>query len=172
LAEAGYPNGEGFPEVEILYNTQESHRKIAVAIQQMWTQALGISSTPMNKEWKVYLDATDNGNYDISRRGWIGDYVDPNTFLDMMITDGGNNKTGFSDTRYDEIILREAPKKLDQEERFALYREAETILMEQMPIIPVYTYVSKHLIVPSLRGLPANIMDYYNWKYVYLDPAH
>jgi len=172
LAEAGYPNGEGFPEVEILYNTQESHRKIAVAIQQMWTQALGISSTPMNKEWKVYLDATDNGNYDISRRGWIGDYVDPNTFLDMMITDGGNNKTGFRDTRYDEIILREAPKKLDQEERFALYREAETILMEQMPIIPVYTYVSKHLIVPSLRGLPANIMDYYNWKYVYLDPAH
>ncbi len=169
LAEAGFPNGENFPDFDILYNTQENHQKIAVAVQQMWAETLGISAAPMNQEWKVYLDSTDNFNYSISRRGWIGDYVDPNTFLDMMITDGGNNKTGFSDPRYDQLILRDAPAMLDQDERFKLYQEAESILMNAMPIIPIYTYQSKHLKHPSLKGLPSNIMDYYNWKYVYLE---
>ena len=86
----------------------------------------------------------------------------------MMITDGGNNKTGFSDARYDQLILRDAPATLDQQERFKLYQEAEAILMNAMPIIPIYTYQSKHLKHPSLKGMPPNIMDYYNWKYVYL----
>lgn len=170
LAEAGYPNGEGFPEFEILYNTQESHRRMAVAIQQMWASELNIMVTLVNQEWKVYLENQDNLNYDISRRGWIGDYVDPNTFLDMYVTDGGNNKTGFSDPRYDEIILREAPATLDREARYELYREAETILMEAMPILPVYTYTTKHLIDPSVKGMPVNIMDHVNYKYIWLDP--
>ncbi|MEQ8409500.1 MAG: peptide ABC transporter substrate-binding protein [Gammaproteobacteria bacterium] len=170
LAEAGYPNGEGFPEFEILYNTQESHRRMAVAIQQMWASELNIMVTLVNQEWKVYLENQDNFNYDISRRGWIGDYVDPNTFLDMYITDGGNNKTGFSDPRYDEIILREAPATLDRDARYELYREAETILMEAMPILPVYTYTTKHLIDPSVKGMPTNIMDHVNYKYIWLDP--
>ena len=170
LAEAGYPNGEGFPEFEILYNTQESHRRMAVAIQQMWASELNIMVTLVNQEWKVYLENQDNFNYDISRRGWIGDYVDPNTFLDMYITDGGNNKTGFSDPRYDEIIMREAPATLDRDARYELYREAETILMEAMPILPVYTYTTKHLIDPSVKGMPTNIMDHVNYKYIWLDP--
>lgn len=170
LAEAGYPNGEGFPEFEILYNTQESHRRMAVAIQQMWASELNIMVTLVNQEWKVYLENQDNLNYDISRRGWIGDYVDPNTFLDMYVTDGGNNKTGFSDPRYDEIIMREAPATLDRDARYELYREAETILMEAMPILPVYTYTTKHLIDPSVKGMPTNIMDHVNYKYIWLDP--
>lgn len=170
LAEAGYPDGEGFPEFSLLYNTHESHRQIAVVIQQMWRQALNINVTLMNQEWQVYLDTQENMNYDVSRRGWIGDYVDPNSFLDMFITGGGNNKTGFANPRYDELILREAPTKLDNEERFALYQEAETLLIEEMPIIPIYTYQSKQLLHPSVRGRTANIMDHYNYKYIHLDP--
>lgn len=170
LAEAGYPNGEGFPEFEVLYNTQESHRRIAVAIQQMWMRELNIPATLLNQEWQVYLENQDNMNYEVSRRGWIGDYVDPTTFLEMYITDGGNNKTGFSDPRYDEIITREAPHTLDRDKRYALYQEAETILMNQMPIMPIYTYKTKHLVHPSVKGMPANIMDHYNYKYVWLDP--
>ena len=108
-------------------------------------------------------------NYEVSRRGWIGDYVDPNTFLDMYVTDGGNNNTGFSDPRYDEIILEQAPATLDRDERYALYKEAETILMEQMAILPVYTYSTKHLIQSSVKGMPPNIMDYHNFNYVYLE---
>ena len=169
LAEAGYPNGEGFPFFEILYNTQENHRRIAIAIQEMWRETLNINVGIINQEWQVYLESTGNMNYDIARRGWVGDYVDPNTYLDMYLTGGGNNMTGFSNARYDEIMLNEAPLKLDNQERFALYSEAETILMETMPIIPIYIYQTKNLKHPDMKGNPSNIMDHYNWKYVYLE---
>jgi oligopeptide transport system substrate-binding protein len=171
LAEAGFPEGRGFPGFEILYNTHEQHQKIAVAIQQMWRQTLGIQVGIVNQEWQVYLATQEELDYDISRRGWIGDYVDPNTFLDMFITDGGNNKTGFSNPRYDQIILREAPAIMDQERRYALFREAETLLIETMPIIPLYTYQSKHLIHPAVRGYPGNLLDWANWKYVHLEAS-
>ena len=170
LAEAGYPGGQGFPPIDILYNTHEDHRKIAVAIQQMFMQNLNIQVNLVNQEWKVYLDSHNNMNYDISRRGWIGDYVDPYTFLSMYITDGGNNKTGFSNARYDEIVLKEAPAELDRDKRYALYHEAETILLENMPILPIFTYQYKHLFTTSVKGMPDNIMGYYNYKYVYLEP--
>jgi len=169
LAEAGFPDGQGFPRFEILYNTHESHRQIAQVIQQMWRRELGLDVALVNQEWQVYLDTQENMNYEVSRRGWIGDYVDPYSFLDMFITDGGNNKTGFSDQRYDDLILRRAPATLDQDERFALYHEAETILIDTMPIIPIYTYQSKRLMHPAVRGRPANIMDHFNFKYIWLD---
>jgi len=108
--------------------------------------------------------------FDIARRGWIGDYVDPNNFLDLYLTGGGNNNTGFADPRYDEMILKLAPQAKTREERFAIFQEAETMLMEQMPILPIYTYTSKHLIHPSVQGLPSNLMDSLNLKYVSLDP--
>lgn len=171
LAEAGYPDGEGFPPIDILYNTQENHRKIAVAIQQMWQKELGISVVPYNQEWKVYLESQNSMNYTISRRGWIGDYVDPNTFLGMYTTGGGNNNTGFANPRYDEIIMEAAPKAKTREERYELFYEAETILMNEMPILPIYIYQTKQLIHPSVKGMPANIMDYKNWKYVSLEAA-
>lgn len=171
LADAGYPNGDGWPGMELIYNTQESHRKIAVALQQMWKDELGIEVTLANQEWKVYLDSVSQRNFQVARRGWIGDYVDPNNFLDLYLTDGGNNNTGYSDPRYDEMILEQAPKAQTKEERFAIFEAAETMLMEEMPILPVYTYVSKHLIHPSVRGLPSNLMDSLNLKYVWLDAS-
>jgi oligopeptide transport system substrate-binding protein len=170
LVEAGYPGGEGFPGFTILYNTLEQHQTIAVAIQQMWRQELGINVEIQNQEWQVYLNSQNLMDYDVVRRGWIGDYVDPYNFLDLFITDGGNNRTGFSNARYDEIILREAPAALDRETRYALYREAEELLMAEMPVIPLYIYQSKHLHHPSLKGMvPFNIMDSRNWKHVYLE---
>jgi oligopeptide transport system substrate-binding protein len=170
LADAGYPNGDGWPGLELIYNTSESHRKIAVALQQMWKDVLNISVTISNQEWKVYLDSVTQMDFQIARRGWIGDYVDANNFLDLYLTDGGNNNTGFSDPRYDEMILKLAPQAETREERYRIFHEAETMLMEQMPILPIYTYTSKHLIHPSVRGLPANLMDSLNLKYVWLDP--
>jgi len=169
LAEAGYPNGEGWPGLEITYNTSESHRKIAVALQQMWKTALNIDITIANQEWKVYLDSVTQMDFQIARRGWIGDYVDPNNFLDLYLAGGGNNNTGYADPRYDELILRKAPQAKTKEERFALFNEAETMMMEEMPIIPIYTYTSKHLIHPSVKGMPSNLMDSVNLKYVWLE---
>ena len=169
LAEAGYPNGSGWPGLELTYNTSEDHRKIAVALQQMWKDALNIEVTLTNQEWKVYLDSITQMDFQIARRGWIGDYVDPNNFLDLFLTGGGNNSTGFADPRYDDLILRKAPQASTREARYAVFHEAETLLMEQMPIIPVFTYTSKHLIHPSVNGMPPNLMDWANFKYVWLD---
>ncbi len=170
LAEAGYPGGKGWPGIEIKYNTSENHRKIAVALQQMWKDALNIEVTIANEEWKVYLDSVTQMNFQISRRGWIGDYVDPNNFLDLYLTGGGNNNTGFSDPLYDKMILETAPQAKTREERFAVFHAAETLLMEQMPIIPIYTYTSRHLIDASVNGMPSNLMDSMNLKYVWLEP--
>ena len=169
LAEAGYPDGRGWPGLELTYNTSEDHRKIAVALQQMWKDALNIEVTLTNQEWKVYLDSITQMDFQIARRGWIGDYVDPNNFLDLFLSGGGNNNTGFADPRYDDLILRKAPQASTREARYAVFHEAETLLMEQMPIIPVFTYTSKHLIHPSVNGMPPNLMDWANFKYVWLD---
>lgn len=171
LAEAGYPNGEGWPGLEVIYNTNEAHRKIAVAVQQMWKKHLHIDVTISNQEWKVYLNAVSQRDFQVARRGWIGDYVDPNNFLDLFITDGGNNNTGYADDRYDDMILQQAPRAATQEERFKIFYDAEKRLMEQMPIIPIYTYATRHLVHPSVEGMTPNLMDSLNLKYVKLIPG-
>lgn len=171
LAEAGYPDGANWPGIEIIYNTNEAHRKIAVAIQQMWKKHLNVEVTIANQEWKVYLNSVSQRDFQVARRGWIGDYVDPNNFLDLFITDGGNNNTGYADAVYDDLILQKAPRAATQEERFKIFYEAETMLMEQMPIIPIYTYATRHLVHPSVEGMTANLMDSLNLKYVKLKPG-
>lgn len=170
LAEAGYPDGRGFPKFEIMYNTHEQHRKIAVAIQQMWKQNLNIEVGLANQEWKVYLNSRDELDYDIARAAWIGDYVDPNTFIDMWVTGGGNNDTGWSNATYDELVMRKIPSLKTHADRVAAYREAETILLREMPIIPIYYYVSRHLVNRAVKGLPANILDYFSFRQISLEP--
>ena len=171
LAEAGYPNGQGWPGLEIIYNTQEAHRKIAVAVQQMWKRELNIDVTISNQEWKVYLNSVSQREFQVARRGWIGDYVDANNFLDLFITDGGNNNTGYASEEFDDIILNLAPKAQTRDERYGLFYKAETMMMNEMPIIPIYTYTSKHLIHPSVEGIYPNLMDSLNLKYVKLHPG-
>ncbi len=170
LADAGYPNGEGWPGLEIVYNTQEAHRKIAVAVQQMWKSNLNIDVTISNQEWKVYLNTVSQGQFQLARRGWIGDYVDANNFLDLFLSTGGNNNTGYANSEFDDIILRHAPRAEDRDKRYELFYEAETMLMEEMPFIPFYTYTHKHLIHPSVEGIYPNLMDSLNLKYVRLNP--
>ena len=159
LSEAGYPNGEGFQPLEVLYNTSENHRKIAVALQQMWKKELNITINLRNEDWKVYLDSQSRGEYDISRASWIGDYLDPNTFLDLWIKDGGNNRTGWHNSEYENLVLKQATTAINQQQRYALLRRAEQILLNEMPVIPLYTYASKHLVHPALKGFTANLLD-------------
>ena len=168
MAEAGFPEGQGFPELELLYNTSDGHRRIAEAIQQMWKQALGIDIRLANTDWKVYLSRTNSLDYDISRAGWIGDYPDPNTFLDMMLTDGGNNRTGWSDPEYDALIAR-AATLADQQARYRTFQEAEEILDREAPLMPIYTYTRVMLRDPSVKNWFANILDRHPYKYVYLE---
>jgi oligopeptide transport system substrate-binding protein len=168
LAEAGFPNGEGFPKLQLLYNTLESHQQIAVAIQQMWKQALNIDITLTNQEWKVYLDTRSAMDFQIARASWIGDYVDPNTFLDMFVTSGGNNHTGWSNDEYDQLIAQ-AAITADQDIRYKLFQRAEKILVDEVPIIPIYTYARIFLQSPEVKGWHPNILDRHPYKYVYLE---
>jgi oligopeptide transport system substrate-binding protein len=163
LAEAGFPDGDGFPEFELLYNTLENHRRIAVAIQQMWKKHLNIDATLTNTEWKVYLNTRDNMEHDIARAGWVADYLDPNNFLDLMTSYNGNNDTGWSNPEYDRLI-REANRTLDTDERFALFRRADQMLSEHMPVIPIFYYSDTYLVAERVKGWHNNLLKYHPYQ--------
>jgi len=166
FADAGYAGGKGFPKINILYNTSESHKKIAEYIQDQWKKNLGIEVELVNKEWKTYLDDQNALTYDISRAGWIGDYNDPMTFLEMFTTGNGNNNTGFSDAKYDGFV-KKAQTMQEGPDRMAVLKQAETILMAELPVIPIYTYTSNQMIdLTKWDGWYANVLDTHSWKNV------
>ncbi|WP_309385796.1 peptide ABC transporter substrate-binding protein [Cerasicoccus frondis] len=169
LAEAGYPNGEGMRELELLYNTSESHKAIAEAIQYFWQETLGVKVRLVNQDWKVYLINRREGNFDVLRAGWIGDYNDPSTFLDLLSSWNGNNNAKFKNEAYDALI-RQAAAEGDAEKRLATFQQAEAILLEEMPVAPIYFYVSAYLVNPAVQGWYPNILDQHPWQGIYLDP--
>ncbi|MFT7642439.1 MAG: oligopeptide transport system substrate-binding protein [Pirellulaceae bacterium] len=158
LAEAGYPGGKGLPKIELLYNTNDNHRAIAEVITRQWQQNLGIRVELANVEWGVYLDRQQTLDYTVCRAGWIGDYPDPNTFLDMFVTGGGQNETGWGNPEYDGLI-ESAGKEADPKTRMEILHRAETILMEELPILPIYYYVSINMVRPEVTGFSNNILD-------------
>lgn len=167
LAEAGFgPSGTPFPTIEIHYNTLESHRDIAEVVAESWRTNLGIEAKLLNQEWKVYLDTQSNLEYDVSRSAWIGDYADPNTFLDMFLTGGENNKTGWGNAEYDLLIAR-AGTEFDPVKRMQILREAEQILIDELPILPIYYYSTQNIVAPRLGGFYENIQDEHFPKFWY-----
>lgn len=168
LAEAGYPEGRGFPTIEILYNTHEGHQAIAQLIRKQWQNNLGIKVRTRNEEWATFNSSQRQLNYDVSRRGWIGDYADPNTFLDMFVTGGENNCTGWGNAEYDKLIAA-AAVETDPAKRLDLLHQAETILMDEQPIIPFYNYVSKNMVKPNIRGFYNNIQDTHPLSALWID---
>ncbi len=167
LAEAGYPEGEGFPRFEYLYNTDENHQLIAEAVQGMWERNLGIRVTLVNKEWRTYLQDVSTLNYEIARAGWIGDYNDPTTFLQKWETGDGNNNTGWSDEEYDDL-MRQARHEADPEARLEILQAAEDVLMERGPIIPIYYYTNNILVSRFVEGFEPHNRDIHLLKYMRL----
>ena len=159
LAEAGFPNGKGFPEFELLFNTSEAHHTIAVAIQQMWKQELGVDVRLHNQEWKVYLSTRETMGFDMVRAAWFGDYNDPYTFLSLGESDNGNNHSGWKQPRYDKL-LKQSTITTDAETRREIFQQAEKMLIEEMPFIPIYFYVSSTLVDESVQGYFPNILGY------------
>tara|TARA_X000001036_G_scaffold393803_1_gene393674 strand:- start:2231 stop:3853 length:1623 start_codon:yes stop_codon:yes gene_type:complete len=168
LNEAGFNDVNKFPKLEILFNTNEDHRKVALAIQQMWQQNLGIEVELVNQDWKVYLSREMVGDFQVSRAGWIGDYEDPNTFLDLMRPNRGNNKTGWENYEFDNLVMK-ANSTINQSERYELLNEAEKILIDSMPIIPLYTYVRSYQLSPDVKGYNPHILDHHHPKFIYLE---
>ncbi|MEZ5980290.1 MAG: peptide ABC transporter substrate-binding protein [Planctomycetota bacterium] len=168
LAEAGYgPGLKPLPPIELHYNTSETHRDIAEVIADSWQRNLGITAKLLNQEWKVYLETQSNLEYDVSRSAWIGDYIDPNTFMDLFVTGGENNKTGWGNAEYDRLI-EEAKYESDPQRRLELFSRAERILMDELPILPVYSYVTQNLLSPRVGGFPGNLLDEQFPKWWYL----
>ena len=169
LAKAGFKNGKGFPKLIIMYNTSENHKHIAEVLQKMWEKNLNIKVSLENQEWKVYLKTTEKMEYQICRMGWIGDYLDPATFLDIFMEKKGNNNTGWYNRRYISLMNR-ALRSFDIRKRYSLMKKAEKILMDELPIIPIYFYTYNPLIKPYVRGIYGNLRDEHPLREVWIDP--
>jgi oligopeptide transport system substrate-binding protein len=161
LAQAGYPGGKGFPTFEILFNRDDTHTKIAESIQNMWKKTLGVTVNLHPQEWKTYLGDRRVLNFDVARAAWIGDYVDPNTFLSNFFSNSGNNQTGWKNPKYD-ALLKEANMMMDVPARMKKLKEAETLLLTDMPMIPIYYYVNYDLYEDQRWiGIHANLIGEY-----------
>ena len=167
LAEAGYPNGEGFPVVEYLYNTSDAHKAVAEALQNMWETELGVKVTLNNQEWAVFLQTRKDGNYSIARNGWIADYNDPMAFLDMWLTGGGNNDAQYANADYDAKI-QEAKNTTDPAARMKLMHEAENIIMGQdWALGPLYFYTQKYMLSDRVGGMFYTPLGYFFFSYAH-----
>jgi oligopeptide transport system substrate-binding protein len=169
LAEAGYPGGRGAPPVELLFNTSESHRAVAEAVQEMWRRELGLDARLVNQENKVAQDARRAGQYELIRSAWIADYIDPLTFLGVWTAGSGNNYTGWSDPAYDQTLFQ-AARTESPAARAALLQRAEAILLDAAPFIPIYHYTHVFLIQPSVKNWHPTLLDHHPYKHVRLEP--
>ena len=165
LAEAGYPNGEGFPAVEYMYNTDDRHKAIAEALQNMWQTELGVTVNLSNQDWNVFLKSRKDGDFQIARNGWIADYNDPCSFLDMWYTGGGNNDAQYSNPEYDALIDA-AQATSDQTERMAAFHKAEDLLIGQDSVLaPIYFYTNPYMLSDNISGMYYTPLGYFFFGY-------
>ncbi|UEM20136.1 peptide ABC transporter substrate-binding protein [Skermanella mucosa] len=168
LAEAGFDKGNPL-KVELLYNTNDNHKKIAIAVAGMWKQFLGIETTLRNEEWKVYLESRNKKQFEVMRAAWIGDYVDPYSFLELLRGDiGEQNPAGYANPEYDATADK-ATAETDPAARFGLLAEAERMVLADMPIIPIYFYSQQHMVSDKVKGWQDNLMDWHPTRYLSLE---
>ncbi len=162
FAAAGYSHLENaarkFPPLEIHFNTSETHRAVAEVVAHHWDLTLGIKARLRNQEWKAFLDAQTNLDYDVSRSSWIADYADPGNFLEIWTSDNPNNRTGWKNAEYDALIASARLERVASK-RNALYVRAERLLLDESPCIPIYSYVSQNLVDPRIGGFDDNVLN-------------
>jgi oligopeptide transport system substrate-binding protein len=163
LVEAGYPDGEGLPNIEYLYNTGTGHQAIGEALQNMWKE-IGIDVTLVSQEWGTFLNTRKNGEYFIARNGWLGDYNDPISFLDMWVTDGGNNDAQWSNADYDGLI-KQVKESSDPDERITLMHQAEDIIFDEWMLCPIYYYVDIFLLNDTIDGFWSSPLGFKYFMY-------
>jgi oligopeptide transport system substrate-binding protein len=170
LAEAGYPDGKGFPDVKLLYAKRGTGEEVAAELQALWKRDLGITSISLRaQEWKVYLNTEQLMDFDLDIGAWIGDYNDPQTFIDMFVTDGGNNHTGWGDPQYDQMLAT-SENTADPAARMKILSDMEKILCgDQVPIVPIYFWVGMALYYPDkVGGFEPNFVDDHRWGDLYI----
>jgi oligopeptide transport system substrate-binding protein len=167
LAEAGYPDGKDLPPLEIMINTSLNHRVIAEAVQQMWRQ-LGVTVAVNNMEMASLFAKRRALDYSVMRAEWVADFADPKSFLDVFRGGSNNNHTGWSSLAYD-AALHAADRTPDPAARHALLKQAETVLLEELPIIPIYHFTTVRLVHPAVRGWHPLPLDRHPYKHVWLE---
>lgn len=168
LADAGYTDISTFPQIELAYNTEGGHKAIAEAVQEMWKKNLGISVKLTGQEWKVFQQTRKDGNFDVCRHGWLGDYVDPMTFLDMWTSNSGQNDAKYKNAEFDKQIAI-GKSSSDRKVRMQAMHKAEDMLMGDMAIMPIYFYSDLYLINPSLKGFYGSPLGFKYFMYSYID---
>lgn len=170
LSEAGFPDGKNFPRLKLLIASRESAATLATAVQAMWREHLGVDVEIENKEWTAYIVATQSLEYDIVAGGWIGDYIDPLTFLEMWTPGNGNNNTGWDSKPFAEA-LNESFKVTAPADRYKFLKQAESILLEDSPIAPIAWWGKNYLLSPSVKGWNPLLLDGHPFKSLRLVPA-
>lgn len=168
LAAAGYPEGRGFPAVDYLYDTADANREVAEALQQMWHEHLGVEVRLQNQEWRVYQSSVAAGNYQMARGRWYADYIDPHNFLDLWMSQSGNNLTGWKNPAYDRLI-DSALDAADTPARYAMYRTAEDLLLKEMPVIPLFFMTQTALVKPEVKGWTPSPYGTSSYRLMYLE---
>ena len=169
MAEAGYPNGEGFPVLEYLTNPSSLHVSMFEAIQQMWSEHLGIDATISQEEWAVFQETRRSKDFVVARHGYTGNYNDPISFLDQFESDSFRNYTGYSNAKYDEIIKGSKLIVNDEKKRMKAMHEAERILFEDTGLIPIFFYTQALLMNPKLKGVVFDPFNKHRFHYAYIE---
>jgi oligopeptide transport system substrate-binding protein len=155
MAEAGYPGGRGFPPISILYNTDGIHADMATIVRRQWSDTLGIQVDAQGEELSQYKNDLHNHRFSVSRAGWFGDYNDPSTFTDKYLSTSENNAAGWADEPYDKLCAAAAVES-DPARRFEIFSQAEDRLLNEAPIIPLYTQVGAYLFRDNVKGISLN----------------
>lgn len=165
LAEAGYSDPTKIGSIELRYNTDPILKQMAQVVQRMWKENLGIDVTLVNEEYKTHLKVINMMQYDVGRRRWIGDYTDPNTYLELMTTQSTMNQTGWGNADYDRL-LEQAGREPDRTKRLQYLHDAEKILLESAPILPMYVHNKAMMLRPTVHGIVPDMVDQHPFKYV------
>lgn len=167
LEEAGYPGGKGLPTFTLMFNTEGAHSQIAQAVQGMWKE-IGVNVELKNQEWKVFQATRNNKQYEIARHGWVGDYVDPITFLDLFVTGAGTNDAGYSSAKYDDLIAK-SKAELDPAKREQLLKDAEEVILNDMPIIPIYYYTQPKAMQKNIKDVKVSQLGFVSFETAYVE---
>jgi oligopeptide transport system substrate-binding protein len=167
LAEAGFPEGRGLPILDLQVRNDQHQPGMAEVLQAEWKRELGVALTISQLEQKTWYQNQQNLNYTLSGAGWIGDFVDPVTFLDLFVSGGGNNWTGWSSAAYDDLIAQ-AGRATDPAARFEYFQQAEALLLAEAPVAPIFLGVRTYLIHPAVRGWEPSLLGQHQYKKVYL----
>jgi len=173
LAEAGYPNGAGFPELEYLYNTNDSNKQTAELCQQMWLRELNIRINLVNVERRVHLARIRADRVDfhgLAKRPQQANYPDPATFLELAYSASAENSTGWHDAKFDGLF-ESATRELNDARRAEILHQAEQYMIDQQPLIPLYTEPSAFMCKPYVINLVPNLLDQHDWRGIYIDHA-